>query len=307
MQPLGRFLAVIAFLAFAGAFGFEVWSAEQCRYTQDCAGYRGTHQEPSEQGLTPEEQLALYTRWLALFTGALAIASTWQGVFLIRADRTARTAADAALRTAKTASAQAAHLGNSVEEAKRAATAMENVAGAMNGTLKETTRIADEEFVASHAPKIRVKHVWLSGEIWEGEQIKIQIMVTNVGKTIALVDALKLITFMHESDRELPIPPELPDLLEFFPKPSPHVLHSGVTLDFHPQPADRKLTDADNVALRERTKRLYCVGHVDYRDSAGRIRKTAFCRVLQIPKSPRSYQDIGRFVVHRDPDYEYED
>lgn len=48
MHPLGQFLSVVAFLAFAGVFGFEVWSAEQCRYTQECAGYRSTHQEPAE-------------------------------------------------------------------------------------------------------------------------------------------------------------------------------------------------------------------------------------------------------------------
>ena len=51
------------------------------------------------QAVRPEsadERIADYTEWLAFFTAALVVVSTVQIGFLIRADKTAKTAADAA-------------------------------------------------------------------------------------------------------------------------------------------------------------------------------------------------------------------
>jgi hypothetical protein len=174
-------------------------------------------------------------------------------------------------------------------------------------SLEQSERIAEEEFVATHAPNIRVKHVWLAGTVWDGEQIVIRIVVVNVGKTLAQVTGGQLVTLVRETDHELPIWPEMPPALSFHTDPSPHVLDSGISLEFPPLSTGMTLARDENVALWEGKKRLYCIGHIDYTDRHGRLRKTAYCRVLAKPRTPKSHLDPGRFIVHPDPDYEYED
>ncbi len=50
-----------------------------------------------------DDGLALYTLWLAIFTGCLVAVSGVQGIFLYRSDQTARRTADAALMQARAA------------------------------------------------------------------------------------------------------------------------------------------------------------------------------------------------------------
>ena len=52
---------------------------------------------------SPDERIANYTWWLSAFTLALVVVSAFQGFFLIRADKTARTAANAADLNARAA------------------------------------------------------------------------------------------------------------------------------------------------------------------------------------------------------------
>jgi hypothetical protein len=67
------------------------------------------------------------------------------------------------------------------------------------------------------------------------------------------------------------------------------------------------LTPADNDAIRERQKRLYCFCAIDYADRTGGWRKTAFCRVLKLPRIETAQLKSARFVRHEDDNYEYED
>ena len=86
-------------------------------------------------------------------------------------------------------------------------------------------------------------------------------------------------------------------------------LFEGITFDLPEISDGRILTDEENAGIRQGAMRLYCFGCVDYTDisESARVKKTAFCRVLEVPKTPRSYQDVGRLVVHHDADYEYQD
>jgi hypothetical protein len=63
------------------------------------------HQQAANEGAerTAEKQIAYYTKWLAWFTGALVAVSGIQGYFLLRADNTARLAANAADLSARAA------------------------------------------------------------------------------------------------------------------------------------------------------------------------------------------------------------
>jgi hypothetical protein len=57
-----------------------------------------TDNKPAE--ITPEEQIAKYTWWLALLTGCLVGVAGIQGYFLLRSDKTARITAEAARKSA---------------------------------------------------------------------------------------------------------------------------------------------------------------------------------------------------------------
>ena len=120
-----RLVGAFVLLVVLSLAGLVVGSADHCRQTQDCTGYHRAYKKPTEQILTSDEQIALYTRWLALFTGALAIVSMWQGIFLIRADRTANTTADAARVAAEAAMTQAGHMERYTAETARLAKAAE--------------------------------------------------------------------------------------------------------------------------------------------------------------------------------------
>jgi hypothetical protein len=101
----GRRGAALGLTFFLGLGAYGIWSEISSRDGQ-------THQAPkhaSDETKTnidprpPEERIADYTLWLERFTGLLALVSTVQIFFLIRADRTARISADAAKAAADAA------------------------------------------------------------------------------------------------------------------------------------------------------------------------------------------------------------
>jgi hypothetical protein len=94
---LGIFLTVAVF-----ALGFVIASSmpppsQQIEKTD--------HPQAANEGAerTAEKQIAYYTKWLAWFTGALVAVSAFQGYFLLRSDKTARIAANAADLSARAA------------------------------------------------------------------------------------------------------------------------------------------------------------------------------------------------------------
>jgi hypothetical protein len=94
---LGVLLTVAVF-----AIGYVVASSMQPPSQQI---EKTDHPQTADEGgeRTAEKQIAYYTKWLALFTGALVAVSGIQGYFLLRADRTARIAANAAQLSAESA------------------------------------------------------------------------------------------------------------------------------------------------------------------------------------------------------------
>jgi hypothetical protein len=91
-----------------------------------------------------------------------------------------------------------------------------------------------------------------------------------------------------------------------FPLTEYAALGAGISLEIKNLNDSRILTDGDNVAIRNHSVRLYFAGAIEYADQRGIIRKTAFCRVLNLPEKLNA-TDRGRFVRFNDPDYEYED
>jgi hypothetical protein len=91
---------LLASLFWVGVF---VWQSSQPpnRASETSQHCEGTKSECAKAAT--DERIADYTWWLALLTGALVTVSAVQGYFLLRSDKTARIAANAADRSARAA------------------------------------------------------------------------------------------------------------------------------------------------------------------------------------------------------------
>jgi hypothetical protein len=173
---------------------------------------------------------------------------------------------------------------------------------------REIITLTRDEFNATHRPRLRIKHVWLKSDIWEKEEVKIDLVIVNGGDAPAIVTQCTMATLLVSQDDALP---NAHDTWVF--NNAQYEMGVGLTVRTNDMSDGRVLSDADNVALREETKFLYCLGAVDYidRSSPPKLMKTAFCRILKMPSQvrPGAVGRTSRFVrpENPDPDYEYED
>jgi len=148
--------------------------------------------------------------------------------------------------------------------------------------------------------------VWLKSEIWEGKQIVIDLVIVNSGDAPAIVTQCAMATLIISKDDTLPNGHDTWAISE-----NKYEMSVGLTVSINGLTDHRALSDPDNVALREESKFLYCMGSVDYIDQNDptKIMKTAFCRILKMPPQirPGVTGRTSRFVTHSDPDYEYQD
>ena len=183
-----RLAGALALVVLLGAFGFAGWTSDKCHREQNCGGYQKPEHKAAS-GRVPEsadERIADYTWWLAAFTASLVAVSLFQGWFLIRADTTARTAADAALATATAIAAQNTHIKESIAEARRAATAAENqtnIIGLQTDILEKQKDIQRIQFFAEYRPRLSVRDVFFPQADFENLMFEL----TNTGGSPATV------------------------------------------------------------------------------------------------------------------------
>ena len=178
----------------------------------------------------------------------------------------------------------------------------------------EHTRV---EFLSSLRPRMRVKHVWLTGElgdIWQGAPIEIRIDAVNFGEGRALVTKFNYMTLIIPAGRGLPQRPPYNEE----PEPALYSFHmrseldSGVTLTCYFSDG-RTLDNMEIFSIRNGDARLYVIGTIEYRDvevlgvMRDRLQQTAFCRYLAFENYPPIRDDRGRFKKDEHPDYEYQD
>jgi hypothetical protein len=177
-------------------------------------------------------------------------------------------------------------------------------------------RLARDEFISSHRPKIRVKHIWLSsqdgqhfiGKLESGTPITVRLDIVNIGGTPAFINLFNFMTHTLIAGQRLPQRPPYnePGVRQFQVGGSP--LGSGIT--FTQILSDgRILTEQDIRNIRVGTPQLYFIGTVEYWDGNDppRLRQTAFCRCLDFERLPAHPNDDGRFRKVENPDYEYQD
>jgi len=163
-------------------------------------------------------------------------------------------------------------------------------------------RASNDEFTASHRPKIRIKHLWLTGDLWQGEPIVVKLTCVNYGTAVALLQEVGIKFHIIRNDRSLPEPK-----IDAVHRAGGARLECGPNYEFPPYDNGTILTPEQNVEIQKGRSKLFCVGYVSYQDGAGRMRITGFCRVLTFPDAALAHIGNCRFRVFPDPDYEYED
>jgi hypothetical protein len=170
--------------------------------------------------------------------------------------------------------------------------------------LRNSVKASRDEFLATHRPAIRIKHVVLRNDIWQEEPIVIDVTCVNKGISAAALQHIGITYFVARKGRPLPIQPAIPAVREY----RGARLEVGINYPFENININRILTAQENADIQQERSELYCVGWVSYLDGANRMRITGFCRVLRLPplEVPRTIENC-RFRRVRDPDYEYED
>ena len=173
------------------------------------------------------------------------------------------------------------------------------------------------EFVSSHRPEIRLKLIWLASQdgrqfdprIIAGQPIVVRLDMVNVGHTSAHVQCINFVALILPMGQRLPQRPPYNDetIHQFFKTYFPKFkLLSGMTLTHAVADRLNIPSDEDAAGLRDGTRRLYCMGVIEYVDDSKRWRQTAFCRYLHFEWPARS-GDHGRFKKANEDDYEFQD
>lgn len=156
--------------------------------------------------------------------------------------------------------------------------------------------LARREFLTTHRPRIRFKHVWLLSEFKYDTPLIGHVTCINSGPADAVIFQYGIKFSLIEMGKLLPVPSQFQHLRTDITLPS------GVSLPFPDTTYIPTKSDEENI--RSGRARLFFAGFLLYHDGIGNIRTTAFCRVMPRPGSP---EDNGRLAVFDDPDYEYED
>jgi hypothetical protein len=172
--------------------------------------------------------------------------------------------------------------------------------GAWQGIqLKRSVDLARNEFVSTHRPKIRIKHVWLiSNDIWHDTPIVVRVVCVNHGITEAVISDYGIQYFVVKEGQSLPPDSKIQKI-----SVSGFKLPSGVSLPLPDFSSGTTITSDQYFDIRSYKAKLYCMGVIHYLDGLHHLRTTAFCRFLTIEPG----QKIGRFSVPQDSEYEYAD
>ena len=165
-------------------------------------------------------------------------------------------------------------------------------------------KLARDEFSATHRPRIRIKNLWLAAPILPNMPIVVDLLFVNVGNARAIINNIGIDFNVLDVDAQLPgnlEPPSLPNI-------PIRECGLGFTIRINGINSPTPL-DADNFRhIIAGNQSLCCFGAIEYLDDGPeetrRIRRTSFYRILKFPN--RAINAIGRFVIPKEPDHDYE-
>lgn len=169
--------------------------------------------------------------------------------------------------------------------------------------IMASVQLARNEFLSTHRPKIRVKHLWLTSDIFQAEPITVNLVCVNTGATNAILGQIGIRCHVAGSERVLPADPNMAASL--FPR---GILEPGLNWTVPNLNTGRILAQHEQTDIQQKRANLYCVGWISYLDGDERVRITGFCRVLEVPQGNAIFTTANaRFRICQHPDYEYQD
>src|SRR5207244_6429081 len=94
-------------------------------------------------------------------------------------------------------------------------------------TSQASVQVAQTQFIATHRPKIRIKHVYIPDQVWADKPIEIKLVVVNVGLTSALIREMNIEAATLTKFKRLPPRPHFSDASK---RVNEMELKSGMTL-----------------------------------------------------------------------------
>ena len=177
----------------------------------------------------------------------------------------------------------------------------------------QSVELARNEFLSSHRPQMRLKHMWLTDDTaWRlGGALEVNLDIVNIGNTEGLITWVNYISILLPPGQRLPQRPPY-DEMPFGPDMRITrfgtflQLGAGVTLA---RPVcDGTILDPQQIHdVLWGQQRLFLIGTIEYFDQGQGLRQTAFCRRLTFNAYPPTPGDLGRFDKEDDPDYEFEE
>jgi hypothetical protein len=201
-------------------------------------------------------------------------------------------------------------------------------------TLWQTTRgtldLARNEFISSHRPRMRLKHIWLTDNrpllrddntTWQNGPLEVTLDIVNVGNTAGYVTWINFESVLLPNGGRLPQRPpydEVPDGPDTRTSRFPSNALIGPGRTYTRQVCDGRILDPIEVqGILTGNLWLYLIGTIEYFDfipdpktrraDLGGLRQTAFCRHLTFTGYPPPEGDSGRLDKQNDPDYEFEE
>jgi hypothetical protein len=179
----------------------------------------------------------------------------------------------------------------------------------LGGIVRRQTEIQEKQFVATHRPKLIVRHVLLDADVSEIQTVILLghggdafggLSVVNVGGSDARI--VRAVYRIHFQQGELPARSPLMDGVHVLIEPDTVIERGGSRfiqiwgrVDFG-APYDnspRDIREFENAGWT-----AYVLGEISYTDDGGAYHYMGFCR---------QRQSNGRFLAVTDPDNEYED
>lgn len=177
--------------------------------------------------------------------------------------------------------------------------------------IKETVDLARQEFLSSHRPRIRIKHVWLHGHLDSNSEghtpVMVNVVSVNQGETPARVIGLNVVTHAVPKGRHHPNKPfdGRSDVSIAIDDPLVNPLVSGRTLDHHiHKSGDVSWQNVQDI--REGKSSLYCFIKIDYLGEFDNVRRQTYgCRIFR-PDEGGSMAFLSGAFVKPDHETEYE-
>ena len=140
-------------------------------------------------------------------------------------------------------------------------------------------------------------------EVLDDEIFTVKIEFTNFGNSFATLHTIGVTAVL------VPNGDYIPSGIEYgFGKTgSIKTLQDGQTIIVGPIETSKKISHTEAVSIRNKEKRLICIGHIEYKNEVGRFMRTNFCRELLLPPERAVGRDVHRFSIVDDPEYEYQD